>query len=175
MTVLRSLKWHGWLGLAILVGAEALMLARQPFVATWFTPIEWTGYILLADALILRKRGASLLHDRLREAPFMALLSILGWLVFEAYNLRLANWAYVGVPAAPLARTFGYGWSFATIFPGIFQTADLLAAYGVFSRSAWRPIRWTPGQIALSVVVGLALAAIPLALPARIGAYLFGA
>ncbi len=61
MSIFRSLTWYGWLGLAILVGAEALMLARQPFVSTWFTPIEWTGYILLADALILRKRGASLL------------------------------------------------------------------------------------------------------------------
>jgi hypothetical protein len=115
------------------------------------------------------------LNDRLPEVPFMALLSILCWLVFEAYNLRLANWAYLGVPAAPLARTLGYAWSFATIFPGIFQTADLLAAYGVFGRWAWRPFRWTPAQLALSVVAGLALVTIPLALPPRIGAYLFGA
>jgi hypothetical protein len=105
----------------------------------------------------------------------MALLSILCWLVFEVYNLRLANWAYVGVPSQPVARTLGFAWSFATIFPGIFQTADLLRAYGVFERARLGPARWTPGLLALSAVAGLALVTVPLALPARVGAYLFGA
>jgi hypothetical protein len=169
------LKWHGWLGVGILVVAEILMLAGQPFVATWFTPIAWTGYILLADALILRRRGASLFNNRLAEVPLMALLSILCWLVFEVYNLRLANWAYIGVPEQPLARTLGYAWSFATIFPGIFQTADLLSAYGVFERAGMRRVNWSAGRLAASAVIGLALVAVPVALPASIGAYLFGA
>jgi hypothetical protein len=69
----------------------------------------------------------------------------------------------------------GYAWSFATIFPGIFQTADLLDAYSVFYRRATRPVRWTPVLLSLSAVGGLALVTIPVALPARIGAYLFGA
>jgi len=172
---MHSIQWHGWLGLVILVAAEGLLFARQRFVATWFTPIAWTGYILLADALILRKRGSSLLHDRPAEAPLMALLSILCWLVFEVYNLRLANWAYVGVPAAPLERTLGYAWSFATIFPGIFQTVDLLDAYGIFARTTHRPFRWKPAQLSASFVAGLALVSIPVVLPPAIGAYLFGA
>jgi hypothetical protein len=169
------MKWHGWLGLAILLGAEALMFARQPFVSTWFTPIVWTGYILLADALILRKRGASLFNDRLPEVPLMALLSILCWLIFEVYNLRLANWAYVGVPSQPILRTLGYGWSFATIFPGIFQTADLLDAYGILSRASFRRLRWTPALLGVSFAIGLVLVSIPVVLPVSLGAYLFGA
>ena len=41
----------------------------------------------------------------------MAALSIPLWLIFEAYNLRLKNWEYVGVPLPwPLAY-LGYGWS----------------------------------------------------------------
>lgn len=172
---MRSLRWHGWLGLAIVAAAEILMFARQPFVSTWFTPIVWTGYILLADGLILRKRGSSLLHDRLIEVPLMALLSILCWLVFEVYNLRLANWAYIGVPNAPIERTLGYAWSFATIFPGIFQTAELLDAYGVFSQTTRRPFRWTPARLSLSFAAGLGLVTIPIVLPRAIGAYLFGA
>ncbi|MBI3361927.1 MAG: hypothetical protein HY023_12550 [Chloroflexi bacterium] len=169
------LKWHGYFGLSIIIVAEILLFARQPFVSTWYTPIAWTGYILFADALILRKRGSSLFHDRLAEVPFMAFLSVLCWLVFEVYNLRLANWAYVGVPGEPFQRTLGYGWSFATIFPGIFQTAELLDAYGVFSRTMRRPFKWGPAQLALSFIAGLAFVTIPLALPRTIGAYLFAA
>jgi len=33
--------------------------------------------------------------------------------------------------AWPLAL-LGYGWSFATIFPGIFETADLIESFGWF-------------------------------------------
>ncbi len=151
------------------------MLAGQPFVATWFTPIAWTGYILLADAFILRRRGTSLLNNRLAEVPLMALLSILCWMVFEVYNIRLENWVYVGVPTHPLLRALGYGWSFATIFPGIFQTADLLSAYGVFAGAGGRGVQWTAGKLWASAAVGLALVAGPVLLPVRIGAYLFGA
>ena len=172
---MNSFRWHGFAGLAIILAAEIFLFAGQPFVRTWFTPIVWTGYILFADALVYRKRNRSLLTANFPAVPFMALLSVLCWLVFEVYNLRLANWAYVGVPADPLQRTLGYGWSFATIFPGLFQTADLLDAYGVFSRSQREPIRWTPAKLSLSFITGLALVTLPAALPVHIGAYLFGA
>ena len=59
-------KWYGWLGLTIVVGAEICLFARQSFVSRWFTPIVWTGYVLFADALALRLRGHSLIHDRPR-------------------------------------------------------------------------------------------------------------
>ena len=58
----------------------------------------------------------------------MALLSIPLWLIFEAYNLRLQNWTYVGVPRAWPAALLGYGWSFATITPAMFETSDLVQA-----------------------------------------------
>ncbi len=118
--------WYGWLGLAVLVLNQALLPWRLEPLARWFTPIMWTGYIVLVDALIHRWRGTSLIHDRPREAAFMAAVSIPLWLVFEAYNLRLANWAYFGLPENPALRLLGYGWSFATITPALFETAALL-------------------------------------------------
>lgn len=162
---MKRLAWYGWAGLATLVAVEALMLARVPPFAQWFTPIMWTAYILLADALVLRLSGRSLVHDRPREFILMAWLSILCWLLFELYNLRLLNWYYIGVPPQPWLRTLAYGWSFATIFPGIFETADLLETFGVLRQARTRSHRVTTSWLSLSFVAGLACVTIPALLP----------
>jgi hypothetical protein len=96
-------------------------------VTTYFTPIAWSAYILIADAAVLALTNRSRLHDAPVTVARMALLSIPLWLIFEAYNLRLQNWTYVGVPPLPQGL-FGYGWSFATITPAIFETSDLVQA-----------------------------------------------
>ena len=61
---------------ALLFGTIALaahQIALQiASLARWFTPVMWTAYVLLADALVLRRSGRSLLHDRPREAAFLA-------------------------------------------------------------------------------------------------------
>src|SRR4029450_1938592 len=88
----------------------------------------WTAYILLADAWVLRRDGRSLLHDRPREAAFMATVSIPLWLIFEGDNAGLHNWAYFGVPEPPWVAAVAYAWAFATIWPGLFETAALLGA-----------------------------------------------
>ncbi len=163
---MKRLIWYGWCGLAMLILTEVLMLQRVPPFAQWFTPIMWSAYILLADALVLRLRGASLIHDRPREFVMMLWLSILCWLVFEVYNIRLKNWYYIGVPSEPWLRNLAYGWSFATIFPGIFQTADLLAALGFLQRLQGRPRHITPAWLSVSFLLGLAFVAIPPLLPA---------
>lgn len=167
------LRWYGWLGVAIIIIAEALLFARQPFVATWFTPIVWTGYILFADALALRLRGRSLIHDRPREALMMAWISIGCWLLFEVYNLHLQNWRYVGVPRNPVARDLAYLWSFATIMPGMFETADVLEGVGFLRRVRARPRVLSPGGMAALFVAGLACVTIPPLLPVPIARYTF--
>src|SRR5690348_11275099 len=127
----RPFPVYGWIGLALLVTAEWLMFRGVEPVATFFTPIAWTCYALAADAAVFAIRG----HSRLRNAPAqfakLALLSIPLWLIFEAYNLRLANWTYVGgIPLSPLVTWLAYAWAFATIWPGIFLTADLIESFG---------------------------------------------
>src|ERR1700674_4018203 len=92
----RPFPAYGWVGLASLAIGEWLMFRGVEPVATFFTPIAWTAYALIADAAVVAIRG----HSRLRDAPAkfaaLALLSIPLWLIFEAYNLRLSNWTYVG-------------------------------------------------------------------------------
>ena len=49
----QPLPVHGWLGLFALAGAEWLMFRGVEPVATYFTPIVWSAYILIADAAVL--------------------------------------------------------------------------------------------------------------------------
>src|SRR5581483_906745 len=85
----EGMVWYGWIGLAVLLVDQALLPVQILPLARWFTPVMWTAYVLLADAVVLHRRGRSLIHDAPREAAWMATLSIPLWVVFELYNWRL--------------------------------------------------------------------------------------
>ena len=167
----RPLAAYGWMGLVALILAEGLMFCGVEPVATYFTPIAWTSYILLVDAAVLAVTGLSRLHDEPRRFTKVALLSVPLWLVFEAYNLRLENWTYVGVPATWAAELVGYGWSFATITPGIFETADLVEAFGWFKPA--RPIVFSNLAQRAMMLCGFVSLVLPLVLPRDIASHLF--
>lgn len=120
------MKW--WLvGLLIMIVSQAATLARiEPFWS-WNTPIAWTGFIIFADDIVWRARGNSWIRSSPREFAPLALVSIALWLVFEGYNQFIDNWYYVGLPENRALRLFGYAWSFATIWPAIFEGAELIA------------------------------------------------
>jgi hypothetical protein len=168
----RPFPAHGWLGLFALLCAEYLMFHGIEPAATYFSPVAWTSYILIADAAIFAISG----HSRLREEPLglvkMAALSIPLWLIFEAYNLRLANWAYVGLPQGRVERWFGYGWAFATITPGIFMTAALIESFGWFKEDS-RPLRFSRAMETTFIALGAAMLVVPLVAPRRVAEYLF--
>lgn len=168
----RAFPSYGWFGFAALVCAEVLMFRRIDPVATYFTPIAWSAYILIADAAVLAISGRSRLHDAPLVLGHIALLSIPLWLIFEAYNLRLQNWTYVGVPRQWAAALLGYGWSFATIFPAIFETSDLIQA--ILPPLPGKPWRVARSAEIVLMIVGAACLIVPVASPPAIGAYLFG-
>jgi hypothetical protein len=168
----RPLPTHGWLGLIALVCAEFLMFHGIEPAATYFNPLAWTAYILLADAAVFAITGQSRLRDEPRGFLKMAALSVPLWFVFEAYNLRLANWTYVGLPQARVERWFGYAWSFATITPAIFMTAALIESFGWFKGES-RPIRFRRAAETAFMVLGAVLLVVPILVPRRIGMYLF--
>lgn len=163
---------YGWLGILIMVaGLLLIRFTEWAFIHYFFTPWMWTGYLLFADALVARRRGSSWLTPR--PGLFLALLptSLFLWLLFEGYNLHLRNWQYIGLPSDPLVETLGYMWAFATIWPAIFVTADLLEVFGV--RLEGKPLRVTPGRLRGWFTAGLLMAVIPLLLPAHIATYTF--
>jgi hypothetical protein len=167
----RRFPVHGWLGLVALTAAEALMFAGVEPVATYFTPIAWSAYILIADAAVLALTNRSRLHDAPVTLARMAALSIPLWLIFEAYNLRLQNWTYVGVPREWPAAFLGYGWSFATITPAMFETSDLVQALlPLVPGDAWKISRAAENAC---IACGAACLILPLVLPRGIAAHLF--
>jgi hypothetical protein len=116
-------------GLLVMAGSEAATLARVEPFWSWNTPIAWTGFILFADSIVFDARGASWLRSAKGEFLWLSVASIPLWLVFEFYNRFIDNWYYVGLPKNTLLRYFGYAWSFATIWPAIFEGADLVAVW----------------------------------------------
>jgi len=169
----RTFAWYGWLGIVGLAGGEALILLGNRWAATWFTPLMWTAYILAVDAFVARRTGESWLSTRRREVPLLVLLSIAVWVLFEAYNFHLVNWIYANVPADAIVRLIAFFWSFATIMPGVFETADLVGSFfparSLPAHTAARPSS-TP---AVAWAVGLAMVTIPLAVPQPAAGYLF--
>jgi len=164
-------RLHGWIGLAVVITAEALLAAGQPVVARWFTPIVWTGYILLIDALLARQTGHSYLTTARGELVYVVLASILCWWLFEWYDAprfwRGAAdgvglwWQYHDLEPDPWLRRVGYDWSFATIFPALFLTAAFLRAT-LFRRARVRPWRPSPAMLGASMAVGGMCVVLPL-------------
>lgn len=165
------------IGLIVMIVSQAATLAGLEPFASWNTPIAWTGFILFADGIVWRARGRSWLRSSPREFVFLALVSIPLWLVFEFFNLYINNWYYVGLPENRALRLFGYAWSFATIWPAIFEAADLIDVWRGPPRGIkvgetdilWTRTFWTadwPGvAAALSMALGTTMLAWPLLWP----------
>jgi len=162
---------HGWLGMLALASAEWLMFRGIEPVATYFTPIAWSAHILICDAAVLALTGRSRLHDAPATMLRMALVSIPLWLIFEGYNLRLRNWIYLGVPHELAAALLGYGWSFATITPAIFETSDLVQA--ILPVTPRKPLKISARLEYAFIACGAGCLILPLVIPQWIGAYLF--
>jgi hypothetical protein len=162
---------HGWMGLISLIAAEYLMFRGVEPIATYFPPIAWSAYILIVDAAVFSISGRSRMQKAPRAFLRMAALSVPLWLIFEAYNLRLKNWTYTGVPAFWPLGLLGYAWSFATITPAIFVTADFIQALLPFrEQKPWKISRRAESTI---IACGAACLVLPLVLPQYLAAYLF--
>jgi hypothetical protein len=170
----RFRAW-GWAGLGVILVAEGLLFWGSRWVAIFITPIAWTGYLLLIDAAVWSLRGESRLGKNPAHFFSLAFWSVPLWLIFEAYNLRLENWTYVGLPESVLVRCVGSAWSFATIWPAILETADLVEALGLFRSRVARRMKLSPSAHLSILLPGLVLATVPLFVPASLGRYLFGA
>jgi hypothetical protein len=163
-----------WIGLAVMIVSEGATIAGIDPFWSWNTPIAWTGFILFADGIVWRARGNSWLRSNGREFAVVALASIPLWVVFELYNRILRNWYYVGLPDRFSVRTFGYAWAFATIWPAMFEGAELVAVWrGARPPAAATPITigGTAGRVG-SVVAGALMLLSPLLVSSSIAIYL---
>lgn len=168
------MKLHGFIGLATILVAEVLLFSGNQFVGGWFTPIVWTGYILLVDALVFKVKGRSLLVNDRVELLIIVIVSIACWWLFEFYNtprfwrsdLELW-WHYHNLTANPFVRRIGYDWAFATIFPALFETAELFQATIFARRGPTVSIRFSRPVLYSLIVFGAAGALLPLVVISR--------
>ena len=115
----------------------------QPFYA-----YAWWSYILFLDGFCVLRRGHSLITRRPRLVLLLCLWSTTFWFFFEFLNLRFQNWYYVEVfRVTSYVGLFGCGLfaiiCFSTIFVGLFEMCEALAAMGL-----WRNWRGRPGKLA---------------------------
>lgn len=156
---------YGWLALGALVTAQIFLFAGVEAISYWFFPLAWWPYIFVADGVVYRCKGTSLLTSHPREFLLLVGWSVCFWLVFELFNVTLNNWHYVMVPQSRLQRWLGYAVCYATVLPGLFETVELLDAYGFLRGSRIRPISASTSWYGPFMVTGLLFFALPLVWP----------
>jgi len=125
------MRFYFYIGLLIIIVSETLLFAGVKWVRIFFTPLVWTGYILLIDAIVFRIKQESWISSRGKTFLLMIPLSAGFWYLFEFFNLFLKNWTYRGLPTFWITA-IGMTWSFATIGPGMLETSDLFEGIGAF-------------------------------------------
>ncbi|MFB3884170.1 MAG: DUF4332 domain-containing protein [Thermodesulfobacteriota bacterium] len=146
---------HGILGISLLILSELFLFKKiEPFYS-WFYCFAWWSYILTIDAIIYHLKGNSLILSRTKEFFLMIPWSIFIWLIFEAANLSLKNWYYINLPNSTVERWMGYAVAYGTVLPGIFETTELLETIGLFKESRVKKARFSSGDRAFFVPLGV--------------------
>ena len=161
----KRFPFYGYLGLCVMVVAQGLLFAGVEVVRYWFFPLAWWPYILIVDGLVYHRKGSSLLKNHPREFFLLLPWSVCFWLIFELFNVVLNNWHYVMVPENMLQRWLGYAVCYATVLPGLFETMELLDAYGIFEKSRLRPLTGSTRWYVPFVITGLVFLVLPLVWP----------
>ena len=130
-----SFAWHGWVGLGLIAVAWPLnWLLPGLRTHLLFFPL-WLGYALAVDALVLRRRGTSIVHRSPGGFAMLFALSAPAWWLFEAFNLRTQNWEYVGAEHFSDLTYFALASvAFSTVMPAVFGTAELVRSFGWVER-----------------------------------------
>lgn len=141
-----------WLGL----GATG----RFPFPG-WLYHFCWYTALVGADGWLARREGRFPLLGRPRLALSLWLWSVPAWLLFELFNLRVANWYYVLASDDLVVRRASAALAFATVLPAIYAAHRAVGSLGWFERAGgpgFRVARGLPGALFAAGLLFLALA-----------------
>ena len=135
--------------------------------AVFFTPLCWTGLLLLLDGLLHRpcRAGGEAWYSPIRSRPwrFVAIyvLSVPVWLVFDWVNFWFIDaWRYHGLPEEFFIRYAGYILAFGAICPGMFLIADIMQRKGL-ARLSGPALSLNPAISVVLVLAGGAMALYP--------------
>jgi hypothetical protein len=162
-TLLRATPRRCMAGALLIAVAWVISWAQvRPLAQFYFFPI-WLGYILVVDGIVLRRRGTSLLEQGTRQFVMLFVISAVFWWIFEALNIPVQNWRYLGVGQyTQLEFTLFATLPFSTVLPAVLETTALYASF-------LRPERYVPLRAVappsrrfwLLVVAGVAAAIAP--------------
>ena len=156
-----------WLPLGFSVhGFAGVLLIATAWPASWlhmgilgqyaFFPL-WLGYILLADAVVFRRRGNSIITHRPLEFCGMFLASVPIWWTFEVFNTFTQNWHYLGGEQySSWQYALVASWHFSIVVPAVFETASLVGTFNIVERFRQRTIVVLP-SFSLIGLVGLGI------------------
>ena len=152
---LPGFAMQGWLGLLLLAVCWPLNWTLSGTrTAYLFFPL-WLGYILVMDALVLRRSGSSLWTRSRAGFILLFVLSVPAWWLFEMINDRTGNWEYLGADGfTPLEYNALCTLCFSTVMPAVFETAELVRAFRWVT--ALRPCGRVPDTLRVNSALGLA-------------------
>ncbi|HEX7070815.1 MAG TPA: hypothetical protein VF190_08410 [Rhodothermales bacterium] len=168
---------HGWLGLALIAVAWPLnWLLAGPRTHLLFFPL-WLGYVLVVDALVLRRTGRSMATSEPRRFAALFVVSIPLWWIFELLNERTRNWQYLGAELfSDLEYALLASVAFSTVIPAVLETAELVSSFRWMKRVSDGPR--LPGEGAFEFVLfgaGLGMLGLVVARPEAFYPFLWGA
>lgn len=127
-----SFPWWGWLGLVLIILNWSLAWADFDTPSNWqrytFMPL-WLGYILVINALGVRRSGSCLMLDQPGKFLLLFPASTLFWWFFEYLNHFVHNWYYIGPSISPLTRVLTASLSFSTVLPAVMSTTYWMATF----------------------------------------------
>ena len=132
-----TFPWWGWFALVVMLVGWVLAWTRfEWFAAFQRYPyvIHWAGFIVLVNALCVKRCGRSPLTHH--TGPFLLTFpaSILFWWFFEYLNRYVWNWYYVGVPGISATEYVLFAsLCFSSVLPGVTSVAALLGTFRCFS------------------------------------------
>jgi hypothetical protein len=155
---------QSWIGLLLIAVFWSLnWLLPGPRTHVLFFPL-WLGYILTVDGLVFLRKGTSLWARSRARFIGLFLASAPAWWLFEALNERVQNWQYLGRDQFTHLHFFVLStFSFSTVVPAIFETAELISTF--LRRVRGPVIRPTRATLVTFFVAGLAMLALLLARP----------
>jgi hypothetical protein len=108
-------------GLCLLVLGELLIVIRVRPLSDFYFPLAWFGLIFFLDAAVQAQYGRSFFGGTRTIFLAMIPLSALFWWLFEAFNLAVHSWSYIGG-----SRYTGIGF---VVFASIDFSSVLLAVW----------------------------------------------
>lgn len=150
----------GWAGAVLGAVSWILAWSRFPWMgglqAHTFAPL-WVAFILLANALTLRRTGRCLMLSRTRLFLLLFPVSAAFWWSFEYLNRFVGNWRYVAGTDFGAAEYFLFATlPFSTVLPAVLSAREWLLSFprldGAFRE--WRPLSpRRPGAAGLAALL----------------------